>query len=282
MMRNVERQIFLTGIIGNLLLAVIKLGVGLLGYSKLVLMDGFFSLLLSQMFLFSLGGAEIDRRKATDKHPYGLGKALFLVLGVSACIALVVAIYMFIYGILMGWAEVHKSNSGAMMVTLISIIGNELLYRYLREKSSRIKNHVILINVIGNRIGVVVSSIIIVCVTLASLRYGPLEKTGVIIVSLILFIMSLRILIMVFGVIMDRIPSHRLLSMVEEYAGNVQGVKKVLKVKARHIGTWLHLEVMIAADESLLIGEANKIASRVENTLFSKIDKVKEVNVGLV
>lgn len=280
---NAEMPVFLVGIAGNLLLAALKVSISLFGYSKLLFMDGLFSLLCAQIFLFSWGGNELDKKKISEKYPYGLGKALFLVLGIAGLLVMIIAIYMFIYGIQqMGWGEVHKSHTVAMMTALISIIGNELIYRYLKEGSLRINNHIIPLNTFINRIGVAVSFIVIICVTLASLGYSFLERIGVVTISLILFILSLRILFIVFGAIMDRVPSEEILSRVREYTDKVKGVKDVLRVGARQIGTCFHLELMIAVEENLSVGEATKIASQVEDRLLEKIERVQEVHVGFV
>ena len=77
---NLDESIrpFLAGLLGNLVIAVLKLGLALLGGSRLVLMDGLFSFMASATFLIPWQAQVLERRTTDTRYPYGLGKILFI------------------------------------------------------------------------------------------------------------------------------------------------------------------------------------------------------------
>ena len=181
--------VFATGLLGNLALAILKLSVGLFGYSKLVLMDGIFSFINAVILSFTWQGDRLEKREFNERYPYGYGKVIFLTMSVAGLVVLIIAIYMFFYSLTgMGWLEIHRSHSGAMMVTLISIIANEVLYRYLMEKSKGHLNGVIAWNALNNRIDVLVSSLILFfIVVVVVLRLFAISIVGILAFGVINF-----------------------------------------------------------------------------------------------
>ena len=273
------RNVFIVAIIGNLSLAVLKLGIGIFGYTKLVLMDGILSFVNALLLFLMWHGNNVEEKDPDSKHPYGYGKAIFLISSVAGFAVLVIAIYMFFYSIHnMVWFEIHRSHSGAMMVTVISIIANELLYRYLMDESRRYSNTILAWNANNNRINVLVSSLILIFILFASLGASYIERLGVMVISIIMFCVSLRILFKAFSGIMDKTPSQDILDKIKLYVGNLKGVKDVFDIKARYTGTFLHVDLCIAVDEALSIKEADRIARSVETRLIDKISLIREVN----
>ena len=280
--KNEDRQVFILGILGNLALAILQLCVGLFGYSKLVLISGIFSFTNAVILLLMWQGDILEKKEANERYPYGYGKAIFLTMSVAGLVVLIIAIYMFFYGLTrIAWVEIHRSHSGAFMVTVISIIGNELLYRYLMDKGKRQNNGVILWNVLNNRIHVLTLILILFFIFFASLGAAYVEKIGICLISIIMFFMSLRILFMAFAGIMDKIPPQKVLNQIKSYARKIKGIKEVLDIKARYVGTLLHLDLSIAVDEGLNMKDADRIARDFEDRLIQKAPFIKEVNVSI-
>ncbi|MBF0252740.1 MAG: cation transporter [Candidatus Omnitrophica bacterium] len=274
------REVFISGVIVNLALAMLKLSMGLFGYSKLILMDGMFAFSNAVMLFLMWQGDILEKRPPDDKHPYGYGKVLFLIAAVGGLIVLVISIYMFFYSLnSMDWLEIHRSHSGAMMAAIISIIANEALYRYLMDEGERHSNGTLLWNAYNNRLNVVVSVIVLVCLTFASLGAFYLERAGVGIISVIMFFLSLRILLAGFSGIMDKIPPKKMLNKIKYSVKKSDGVKEVLDIKARYIGSSMYMDIYISVDDDLSMNEADKISRAVELKVLKEIKEVQEVNV---
>jgi len=143
----------LVGLIGNFTLAILKLGFVMLGGSKLVLMDGLFSLMATAAFLIAWQAQVLEKRNVDARYPYGLGKTLFISMAVVGLLGLVIAAHMLYFSLfIMAGTRLTGSYSLAVMITLISVISNEVLYRYLRDTNKKSSNSILAMSGRYNRI----------------------------------------------------------------------------------------------------------------------------------
>ena len=270
----------LTGLLGNLALAILKLGFVLLGGSKLVLMDGLFSLMAASAFLIPWQAQVLEKRSADARYPYGLGKLLFISMAVVGLLGLVIATHMLYFSlIIMTGIKLGSSYTLAIMITFISIITNEVLFRYLREKNKKSSNGMLAMSGRYNRIGAWISTFALLILILAGLGAGYLIRTGIAIISVAVFFVGLRMVFLGFAGIMDKVPSPKILERIKACAQKVNEVKEVVNIKARYVGTLLHVDMWISVDDDLSMEQADKIARHVKVQLMEKIQFAKEVNI---
>jgi len=140
--RNEFIRPVLAGLLGNLAIATLKLGLASLGSSRLVLMDGLFSFMVVAAFLIPWQAQVLEKKCADTRYPYGLGKVLFISMAMVGFLGLVISIHMLYYSlVVMARLRMFGLYTSAMMVTIISIITNEVLFRYLKEKSKKFLEH---------------------------------------------------------------------------------------------------------------------------------------------
>ena len=279
---NVDESICpaLTGLLGNLALVILKLGLVLLGGSKLVLMDGLFSLMAAAAFLIPWQAQVLEKRSADARYPYGLGKILFISMAVVGLLGLVIATHMLYYSlIIMTGIKLGSSYTLAVMVTFISIITNEVLYRYLREKNKKSSNGMLAMSGRYNRIGAWISTFALLLLILAGLGAGYLIRMGVAIISVVVFFVGLRMVFLGFAGVMDKVPSPKILGRIRACAQKVSEVKNIVNIKARYIGTLLHIDMWISVDNDLSMEQADRIARHVKIQLMEKIPFAREVNI---
>lgn len=271
---------FLAGVLGNLALAVLKLGFGLFGGSKLVLMDGLFSLMSAATFLLPWQ-AQVLEKKATDvRYPYGLGKILFISVAVVGFLGLIIAIHMFYYSLkVMTGLRMYGFYTGMVSVTIISIVANEALYRYLMDQSKNLSKHLYALSARYNRIDVWISSFVLFLLILAGFGAAHLEKAGVAIISVAVFFVGLKMVFIGFGGLMDKVPPQKVLDRIRSCAYKVKEVKDVVNIKARYVGTLLHIDMSIAVDENIPMKDAHGIAQNVKRRLIEEIVAASDVNV---
>jgi cation diffusion facilitator family transporter len=270
----------LTGLLGNLALAILKVGFVLLGGSKLILMDGLFSLMAAAAFLIPWQAQVLEKRSADSRYPYGLGKLLFISMTVVGLLGLVIATHMLYYSlIIMTGVKLGSSYTLAVMVTLISIITNEVLYRYLREKNKKSTNGMLVMSGRYNRIGAWISTFVLFLLILAGLGAGYLIRTGIAIISVVVLLVGLRMVFLGFAGIMDKVPSPAVLERIRVCTRKISEVEDIIKIKARYIGTLLHIDMWIRVDDDLSMEQADRIARNVKVQLMEKIPFAREVNV---
>jgi cation diffusion facilitator family transporter len=270
----------LTGLLGNLALAVLKLGFVLLGGSKLVLMDGLFSLMAASAFLIPWQAQVLEKRSADTRYPYGLGKLLFISMAVVGLLGLVIATHMLYFSlIIMTGVKLSGSYTLAIMVTFISIVTNEVLYRYLREKNKISSNGMLSMSGRYNRIGAWISTFALLLLILAGLGAGYLIRTGIAIISIAVLFVGLRMVFLGFAGIMDKVPSPKILERIKACAQKVNEVEEIANIKARYVGTLLHIDMWISVDDDLSMEQADKIVHHVKVQLMEKIPFAREVNI---
>ena len=270
----------LVGVLGNLVLAVFKISFGLWTYNRLALMDGLYSLMASAACMLPWQAEALLKKRSDDRHPYGLGKILFLSMAAVGAMGLVIGIHMFLYSFtIRGWLQAHPSRILALMVTAISIFANRALYRYLMDKARGSANTMITTAARYNRTGVWISCFIFLLEALPLLGFTAVEGGGVAIVSIIVFIVALKALHNGFAGIMDKAPSQKVVDAIAACADSMTGVKDVLNVNARYVGVLLHIDMSIAVDESLTMREAHEIAQSLKKKLLTRTGPTAEVNV---
>jgi cation diffusion facilitator family transporter len=271
---------FLAGLLGNLVIAVLKLGLASLGGSRLVLMDGLFSFMAAATFLVPWQAQVLERTSADTRYPYGLGKILFISMAVVGLLGLVIATHMLYYSlVIMGRVRMYGLYTLAIMVTLISIITNEVLYRYLREKNKSCSNIMLAMSGRYNRIGAWISSSVLLFLVLSYLGGAYLERMGVAIISIVVFFVALRVVFAGLAGIMDKVPSKRIMERIKGCSQKINQVKEIVNVKARYVGTLLHIDMWITVDDDLDMNQADRIARDVKAQLMEKIPFAREVNV---
>ena len=279
---NLDKSVrpFVAGLLANLAIAVLKFGTASLGGSRLVLMDGLFSFMAAAAFLIPWQAQVIEKKPHDEKYPYGLGKVLFISMAVVGFIGLVISIHMLFYSlVVMAGLQRHGLYTLAIMVTIISVITNEVLYRYLAEKNKSYSNTMLVMSGRYNRIGAWISSFVLLFLILSYLGGAYLERIGVAIISIVVFFVALRMVFVGFAGIMDKVPSKRIMERIRVCAQKVSQVKEVVNIKARYVGTLLHIDMWISVDDDLSMSEADKIARRVKVQLMEKIPFAREVNV---
>lgn len=279
---NLDKSIrpFLAGLLGNLAIAVLKLGLASLGGSRLVLMDGLFSFMAAAAFLIPWQAQIIEQKPHDEKYPYGLGKVLFISMAVVGFLGLVISIHMLYYSlVIMGRVRMYGLYTLAIMVTLISIITNEVLFRYLKEKNKSCSNTMLVMSGRYNRIGAWMSSFVLLFLILSYLGGAYLERIGVAIISIVVFFVALRMVFVGFAGIMDKVPSQKIMERIKACVQKVNEVKDIVNIKARYVGTLLHIDMWITVDDDLDMNQADKIARHVKVQLMEKIPFAREVNV---
>ena len=82
-----------------------------------------------------------------------------------------------------------------------------------------------------------------------------------------------------FAGIMDKVPSKRIMERIKSCAKRIGDIKEIVNVKARYIGTLLHIDMWISVDDDLTMEQADKIARRVKVQLIEQIPFAREVNI---
>lgn len=111
-------------VISNVLLTLLKIIVGFLSKSQVLLADGIHN---AADVVASLGSMKISNQPADEDHPYGHGKAEVISSGIVAIILTLTALFM-AYELIV--ALFHPATEPHLIASVVSLIWKQILYVY--------------------------------------------------------------------------------------------------------------------------------------------------------
>lgn len=269
------------GIIGNALLAIMKLFVGFFTGSLAVVGDGIDSASDIITSIISLVAARIMNKPPDKDHPYGHGR-------VETLSSKVISFIIFFAGIQLGSQAIQKLISGesntisilAVGVSFISIIGKLFLSVYKFAAAKKINSQLLRADAKNMRNDIVISSAILI-----GLGAGKLTGLNWLDSASALFV-SIWIIYVAFTIFQESnvelMEGH---SDLKDYKNLFEAVKKVEgshnphKVRIRRVGMMLLIDIDIEVEGSLSVQEGHHIAAAVEKAAKEAIGNVYDVQV---
>lgn len=267
----------------NLAMFLVKGAFAIISQSRSLLTDAFQSLANVIVTIVVLTGLRLASRGADKRYPYGYGKIEFLASGIVNMLLMLAAIWFIIAsfrGMLMTDPE-KAPGLIAIVAAAISIIGNEIAFRYGRCAGERLGSSSILANAMVNRADEATSVAVIIAVLGANLGIRRLDH----IVAIAICILIIKVIL---GGVQKAIKGLMDVSLCREelhirnLAEDVEGVERIGDVKARLIGRqlWVDLSVFVPDDWDLSSGLDT--ARKIKRVLRRKMGSISEVTVRLL
>ena len=269
-------------ITGNALLAILKLGAGIISGSFAVIADGIDSVLDIVSSVVVLVAARIIARPPNIKFPYGYKKADIIATKVLSFI-------IFFAGAQLAYSTVQIFIRGSTMetpgrlaiwVTLISIAGKIFLSLMLFKTGKNVESTMLIANARNMR-----NDILLSLSVLASLLFTMILKEPMI-DRIIAFLISLFIMYEGFRIfmksnidLMDGIDNTEVYDHLFESVHSVKGAYNPHRVRARKIGHFYMINLDIEVDPDLSVKEAHDIAKNVENSIKSNLRNIYDIMV---
>lgn len=278
------QRITLIGAVVNLLLAAIKVALGVLGNSYALVVDGVHSLSDLATDVLVVLVTRYGSRGVDDDHPYGHQR-----FETAASVALGGLLLLTGFGIL--WDAVDRlfsaerlSHPGylALVGVLLSIVAKEALYQYTRVVARRIKSSLLLANAWHHRSDAVSSLVVLVGIVGSMAGLGYLDAVAATLVSLMIMHIgwglawgALRELVDT-GLEADRLQSIR------DVIQAVPGVDSMHLLRTRRMGEDALVDVHIQlADPRVSVSEGHQVSEAVRARLLHQIDEVTDVTVHI-
>lgn len=270
------------GVVGNILLSIVKFGAGILGNSSAMIADAIHS--ASDIFasFFVYIGLKIAQKPADENHPYGHHKAevvTTLIVGVMLWIAGYEIVKSAVGIIRTGSFEVPKTI--ALVAAILSIVVKELMYRFTYRAGVEINSPSTIANAMDHRSDAFSSVATLIGVGGAMLGFSILDPLAGIVVSLFIFKMGYEIICEAVKQIMDENAEDEKLDDVTDLSLGVEGVLATHGVRIRRSGSVYLVDMDIVVESSITIKEAHDICEKVRDTIFTNLEKINEVRVHI-
>ena len=269
----------------NILLALLKTAVGILGHSPALLADGINS---TSDVVYNIVVSIFVRaahKPADDEHPYGHTQFESVGALVVGAFIITTAVTIFwdsidsLFDFFKGTSEFTGSASFTLYVALFTVLLKGILTIYTRKVGNKTNNPSIIALAQDHRNDIFSASAVVVGITMSQLGYHWVDPLAGALVAVVILRTGLGILRDSTDDLMDTLPGQALNEKIKELAVQVPGVEAIESVKAHRFGQFLVINLTIFVDGKISVDEGNAIADRVEEALLNGIDYVQAVHV---
>ena len=266
-------------IIGNFILAFIKILIGFIARSTAMLADGMHSLSDVITTIGVIIGLKLSHKEADKSHPYGHEK-------IESITSLFLAIVLFLVAISIGFSGIIKiinhsyvtPGFSAIIAAIISIIVKELMYWYTIKYANQINSPSLKADAWHHRSDALSSAGALIGIAGARMRYTFLDPLVAIIIALVIIKVAFDISKQSISQLIDEAASEEDIQVIIDRINSIDGIYEIKNLKTRKHSNRLYVDVDISVDATLTVEEGHKIALYVHN-LIEEDSRIKHCMV---
>ncbi|MHA6260189.1 cation diffusion facilitator family transporter [Sporosarcina sp. CAU 1771] len=275
-------------LISNILLTILKLIVGFLFKSPVLLADGFHNagdVIASGAALTSM---QISKRPADEDHPYGHGKAEVISSAIVAIILGLAAIYIAFEAVSALFEEPAKASVIALLTAILSFVWKQALYVYTIRLGKASNSKGLIATAYDHLADVYASLAAVLGIGLALvgdkydiqiLSYA--DPIAGIIVSILVLKLAYVIGKEAMDILMEKSVSPERITEFGSLILSFPDVKRIDRLRAREHGHYILVDLRIAIRAEMTIQEGHDISRTIRDTIMDQHKDVDEVLVHL-
>lgn len=265
------------GIVGNLLLAIMKWIIGIYANSRALVADAVNSASDVAGSLVVFIGLRAAKQPPDEEHPYGHGKA-------ESIAAIIVAVLLVLVGFEIGRASflaffepIDAPKTIAIYALLLSILIKEGLFRYTYKQGKKLNSDALIVTAYDHRTDVysslaaligIVASIIGDSVGIGWLVYA--DPVAGIFVSILILKMAWELGKESIHNTLDFVLPDEKTAQLKEKVLQVQEVKKIDELHARQHGHYVIVDLKISVDPYMTVEEGHRVGKLVKKKLLEE------------
>jgi cation diffusion facilitator family transporter len=275
-------RITLIGMVANTILAVGKMGAGVLGHSHALIADGVESLadIISSLVVWR--GLVVAAEPADEDHPYGHGKAEAIAAAVVATMLLLAALWIAVQGV----REILRPHSlpapFTLVVLVVVVVVKELLFRFVAREGMSLESSAVTTDAWHHRSDAITSLFAGIGITVSLIGgpgYEAADDAAAVLASGIIAWNGWRLLRRAADELMDTVPDPQLATRVGAVARTVGGVAGIEKCRVRKAGQHVFVELHVEVDPAMPVSRAHALAHEVKDRVRAAIPAVHDVLV---
>jgi len=270
--------------IGNGVLSIAKIVIGLIAGSLAVLGDGIDSatdVIISIVMIFT---ARIVSKPPNLKYVFGYEKAESIATKILSLVIFYAGVQMFVSSIERLFSSEPRALPGmlALYVTVFSIIGKWGLAWYQIKQGKKINSSMLIANAKNMQNDVLISAGVLLGLFFTFILHLPILDT---ITGLVISIFIVKTSISIFMdsnvELMDGVKDESVYEKIFEAVDRVPGAHNAHRVRSRQIGSMYMIDLDIEADGNITLNEAHDIATAVEKSIKDSVENVYDIVVHI-
>lgn len=273
------------GLMANVMLAIAKTAVGIVGHSAALLADGINSTSDVVYYIVVAVFMRLAAQPADDDHPYGHRQLESIAALIVGAFVMTTAVAIFwdaissIYTYFAGEGERAAAAPIALVVALMTIMAKLSLTFFTRRVGTVTGNAAIIALAYDHRNDVFSATGAAIGITLALFGYRWVDPLAGALVAIVVFRTGVMIVRESSSDLMDTVPGAALANKARLALTGVEGVRGVSEIQAHRFGSYLVMNVTVLVDGGISVAEADLVAGRVERALASSISMLRRVHV---
>lgn len=275
-------------LISNVILTVLKIVVGTLFHSPVLLADGYHNagdVVASGAALTSM---RISKRPADEDHPYGHGKAEVISSAIVAIILGLAAIYIAYESISAIFSEPEKASIIAFLTAVISLVWKQGLYVYTIRIGKKANSKGLIATAYDHLADVYASLAAVLGIGLALvgdlyqikiLAYG--DPIAGIIVTILVFKLAYHLGKEALDTLMEKSVTLERLADFTTLINSVPEVRRIDRLRAREHGHYVLVDLRVSIPGELTIQEGHDISRKIKKMIMAANDDVDEVLIHI-
>ncbi|SDN73146.1 cation diffusion facilitator family transporter [Paenibacillus sp. yr247] len=275
-------------LISNICLTVLKIVIGLLFHSEVLLADGVHNAGDIIATIAALSAMQISKLPADEDHPYGHGKAEVLGSGFVAFILLLAALYIAYHSTTALFHEPLAPSLVAFIAAAVSMIWKYVLYVYSMRIGSRTNSKGLIATAKDHLADVYASLAAVIGIGLAFvgkaynfhwLSYG--DAAAGIIVSLLVLKLAVEMGKESFDILMEKTVDQQKLLQYTLLIQAVPQVKRIDRIRAREHGHYILVDARVSIPGELTVQQGHDISRAIKKSIMEQHSDVDEVLIHL-
>ena len=266
-------------IIGNFILAFIKILIGFIARSTAMLADGMHSLSDVVTTIGVIIGLKLSHKEADKSHPYGHER-------IESITSLFLSTVLFLVAISIGYSGIIKiinhnyvtPGFSAIIAAITSIIVKELMYWYTIKYANEINSPSLKADAWHHRSDALSSIGALIGIAGARMWYPFLDPLVAIIIALVIIKVAFDICKQSIAQLIDEAASEDDVQVIIDKINSIDGIYEIKNLKTRQHSNRLYVDVDISVDATLTVEEGHNIASYVHN-LIEEDSRIKHCMV---
>ncbi|MDZ5470851.1 cation diffusion facilitator family transporter (plasmid) [Bacillus sp. 31A1R] len=267
----------MVGVVVNIVLTIIKWGVGVYSGSRALVADAVHSASDVAGSLAVYIGLRAAKQPPDEDHPYGHGKA-------ESIAAIIVAVLLLLVGVEIGRSSfesffhpIEPPKTIAVAAVILSIVSKEILFRYKFKLGKKLNSEALIVNAYEHRSDVYSSIAALVGIG-AAIIGGKLDiewleyadPVAGLLVSILVIKMAWTLGKESIHNTMDHVLHEEDTLELRKIVEEVEEVKKLDELHAREHGHYVIIDLKISVDPHMTVEEGHRVGKKVKSKLMEQ------------
>jgi len=273
-------KVTVVGGVVNILLAIIKMVVGIMGNSRALVADAVHSVSDLVTDIVVILGIHYGDQPPDKNHHYGHKKIETMAEMILGMLLIIVAVKLAYDAVTAIWLKEFRQPAAITIIAaLISILSKEWLYRWTKAVAKKEGNSVILANAWHHRSDAYSSVAVLMGLvfTQISPRLIVMDTIAGLLVSILILKVGVGITVKGYNKIIDTAPPPSYVNKILDLIRQTEGAKNPHGLKMRYIGDAIHMEVHIEVKPDISVKRGHEIAASIKYMIKNHDNRVIDV-----